>query len=113
MNDLVRPSHYQAYHEIVELEERGRPAGRVDVVGPVCETGDFLALDRMLPGLQAGDGLAILGSGAYGFVMASNYNSRGTSAEVLVNGKKAALVRERQPLEKIWELEKLAPWSKP
>ena len=74
MNDLVRPSHYQAYHEIVELEKR-RPAARVDVVGPVCETGDFLALDRMLPGLVAGDALAVLGAGAYGFVMASNYNS--------------------------------------
>ncbi|HEX5576211.1 MAG TPA: diaminopimelate decarboxylase [Gemmatimonadales bacterium] len=75
MNDLVRPSHYQAYHEIVELEERDRPPSRADVVGPVCETGDFLALDRRLPGIQPGDALAVLGAGAYGFVMASNYNS--------------------------------------
>ncbi|HEX6435329.1 MAG TPA: diaminopimelate decarboxylase, partial [Gemmatimonadales bacterium] len=82
MNDLVRPSHYQAYHEIVELEERGRAASRVDVVGPVCETGDFLALDRMLPGVEAGDDLAVLGAGAYGFVMASNYNSRPRPPEV-------------------------------
>ena len=88
MNDLVRPSHYQAYHEIVELVEQGRPAARVDVVGPVCETGDFLALDRTLPGLEAGDALAVLGAGAYGFVMASNYNSRPRPPEVMVDGGK-------------------------
>src|SRR5204862_5441652 len=62
MNDLVRPSHYQAYHEIVALEERGRRSSRADVVGPVCETGDFLTLDRMLPGLEAGDLLGVLGA---------------------------------------------------
>jgi diaminopimelate decarboxylase len=83
-----------------------------DVVGPICESGDFFAKDRPLPKVGEGDHLALLSAGAYGSVMASNYNSRGTAAEVLVNGNKAALVRERQPLEKIWELEKVAPWSK-
>jgi diaminopimelate decarboxylase len=109
MNDLVRPSHYQAYHEIVELEEGGRPAGRVDVVGPVCETGDFLALDRMLPGLAAGDGLAVLGAGAYGFVMASNYNSRPRPPEVIVDGGKWWVARPRETAEQLFEKERMSP----
>jgi diaminopimelate decarboxylase len=109
MNDLVRPSHYQAYHEIVELEERGRPAGRVDVVGPVCETGDFLALDRRLPGLEPGDGLAILGAGAYGFVMASNYNSRPRPAEVMVDGDRWWVAREREKMEDLFRSERMSP----
>jgi diaminopimelate decarboxylase len=109
MNDLVRPSHYQAYHEIVELEERGRQAGRVDVVGPVCETGDFLALDRMLPGLAAGDGLAVLGAGAYGFVMASNYNSRPRPPEVIVDGGKWWVARPRENVEQLFEKERVSP----
>jgi diaminopimelate decarboxylase len=109
MNDLVRPSHYQAYHEIVELEERGRPSVRADVVGPVCETGDFLALDRMLPGLQSGDGLAILGAGAYGFVMASNYNSRVRPAEVIVDGDRWWVARPRERVEDLFSTERLAP----
>jgi diaminopimelate decarboxylase len=109
MNDLVRPSHYQAYHEIVELEERGRPAGRADVVGPVCETGDFLALDRMLPGLEAGDELAVLGAGAYGFVMASNYNSRPRPAEVIVDGGKWWVARPREQVADLFDSERLSP----
>jgi diaminopimelate decarboxylase len=109
MNDLVRPSHYQAYHEIVEIEERHRPAGRVDVVGPVCETGDFLALDRMLPGLSAGDALAVLGAGAYGFVMASNYNSRPRPPEVIVDGGKWWVARPREQIENMLDSEKLSP----
>ena len=109
MNDLVRPSHYQAYHEIVEVEERGRPAGRVDVVGPVCETGDFLALDRMLPGLVAGDALAVLGAGAYGFVMASNYNSRPRPPEVVVDGGAWWVARPREQVEDLFATEKLSP----
>jgi diaminopimelate decarboxylase len=108
MNDLVRPSHYQAYHEIVELEEHGRPTARADVVGPVCETGDFLALDRMLPGLVAGDGLAVLGAGAYGFVMASNYNSRPRPPEVMVDGRKWWLARPRERVEELFESEKVS-----
>jgi diaminopimelate decarboxylase len=109
MNDLVRPSHYQAYHEIVELEERGRPVRRVDVVGPVCETGDFLALDRMLPGVEAGDGLAILGAGAYGFVMASNYNSRPRPPEVIVDGQQWWVARPREEPEDLFRTERLSP----
>jgi diaminopimelate decarboxylase len=109
MNDLVRPSHYQAYHEIVELEERGRPAARADVVGPVCETGDFLALDRMLPGLLSGDGLAVLGAGAYGFVMASNYNSRPRAAEVIVDRARWWVARPRESLDDLFRSERVAP----
>jgi diaminopimelate decarboxylase len=109
MNDLVRPSHYQAYHEIVELVERHRPGSRVDVVGPVCETGDFLALDRALPGLEAGDGLAVLGAGAYGFVMASNYNSRPRPPEIMVDDGKWWVAREREKVETLFSTEKLTP----
>ena len=109
MNDLVRPSHYQAYHEIVELVEQGRPSARVDVVGPVCETGDFLALDRDLPGLQAGDGLAVLGAGAYGFVMASNYNSRPRPPEIIVDGGKWWVARPREEVDSLFESERLSP----
>ena len=109
MNDLVRPSHYQAYHEIVELVEHGRPGGRADVVGPVCETGDFLALDRDLPGLEAGDGLAVLGAGAYGFVMSSNYNSRPRPPEIIVDGGKWWVAREREKVESLFATEQLSP----
>jgi diaminopimelate decarboxylase len=109
MNDLVRPSHYQAYHEIVELVEQGRPPTRADVVGPVCETGDFLALDRTLPGLEAGDGLAVLGAGAYGFVMASNYNSRPRPPEVIVDGAKWWVARPRESVEELFRGERLSP----
>jgi len=109
MNDLVRPSHYQAYHEIVEVEERRRGAARVDVVGPVCETGDFLALDRMLPGLVAGDALAVLGAGAYGFVMSSNYNSRPRPPEVMVDGGKWWVARSREQVQDLFATEKLSP----
>jgi diaminopimelate decarboxylase len=112
MNDLVRPSHYRAYHEIVELESHGRPAAPVDVVGPVCETGDFLALDRTLPGLAAGERLAVLGAGAYGFVMASSYNSRPRPAEVLVDGGRWAIVRPRERVEDLFAGETAEPvWS--
>jgi diaminopimelate decarboxylase len=109
MNDLVRPSHYRAYHEIVELEARGRPESLVDVVGPVCETGDFLALDRTLPGLDAGDRLAVLGAGAYGFVMASTYNGRPRPAEVLVDGGRWAVVRPRERIEELYAGETAEP----
>jgi diaminopimelate decarboxylase len=109
MNDLVRPSHYQAYHEIVELIEHGRAGGRADVVGPVCETGDFLALDRSLPGLEAGDSLAVLGAGAYGFVMASNYNSRPRPPEVIVDAEKWWVAREREKVEDLFATERMSP----
>lgn len=109
MNDLVRPSHYQAYHEIVEVEERGRPPIRVDVVGPVCETGDFLALDRSLPDVGPGERLAVLGAGAYGFVMASNYNSRPRPAEVVVDGDSWWIARPRETIEDLYRHERLNP----
>ena len=109
MNDLVRPSHYQAYHEIVELEASGRPAVRVDVVGPVCETGDFLALDRTLPDVVAGDRLAVLGAGAYGFVMASNYNTRPRPAEVVVDGARWWVARPRERVDQLFHDERMSP----
>ncbi|MGH7711227.1 MAG: diaminopimelate decarboxylase, partial [Gemmatimonadaceae bacterium] len=87
MNDLLRPSHYQAYHRIEAVEVRDATDGdglRADVVGPVCESGDFLALDRELPDVQVGDYLAVFSAGAYGFSMASNYNARPRAAEVVV-----------------------------
>jgi diaminopimelate decarboxylase len=105
MNDLVRPSHYSAYHEIVELEASGRRAAPVDVVGPVCETGDFLALDRTLPSLQRGDRLAVLGAGAYGFVMSSNYNSRPRAAEAVVDGSTWKIARARETFDDLLRAE--------
>src|SRR5262249_40573671 len=109
MNDLVRPSHYQAYHEIIELEEQGRPDTRVDVVGPVCETGDFLALDRRMPGVVPGERMAVLGAGAYGFVMASNYNSRPRPAEVVVDGGTWWVARPRETVEEMFAKEQPSP----
>ena len=109
MNDLVRPSHYMAYHDIVEVEAKDRDGGRMDVVGPVCETGDFLALDRPLPGVAAGELLAVLGAGAYGFVMSSNYNTRPRAAEVLVDGGRWAVVRQRERVAALFESETAVP----
>lgn len=109
MNDLVRPSHYLAYHEMVELELGGRPPAEVDVVGPVCETGDFLARDRVLPGLDRDERLAVLGAGAYGFVMASNYNTRPRAAEVMVDGDRWWIARPRESLAELFSTERLSP----
>ncbi len=109
MNDLVRPSHYMAYHEMVEVESGGRPAAEVDVVGPVCETGDFLARDRMLPVLDRGERLAVLSAGAYGFVMASNYNTRPRAAEVVVDGDRWWVSRPRETLADLFATERLSP----
>src|SRR5947208_4184890 len=113
MNDLIRPALYQSYHEIVPCRasvsdadpststsmSMSKSLERIDIVGPVCESGDFFALDRQMPELHEGDLLSIMSSGAYGFVMASNYNSRLLPAEVLVRGDKFALIRERQTWE--------------
>jgi diaminopimelate decarboxylase len=112
MNDLIRPAFYEAYHEIVPVTRKGGSLVSSDVVGPICESGDFFAQDRPLPRMRAGDTLALMSAGAYGFVMASNYNTRALAAEVLVSGKQAALVRERQPLVEIWRGESVAPWLK-
>src|SRR5256886_14979408 len=94
MNDLIRPALYHSYHEIVPVKEtRSERESKIDIVGPVCESGDFFALDREMPELHEGDLLAIMSAGAYGFVMASNYNSRRLPTEVPVRGDKFALVR--------------------
>ncbi|ABG03056.1 diaminopimelate decarboxylase [Rubrobacter xylanophilus DSM 9941] len=95
MNDLIRPSLYGAYHEVLPLDE-GADQTRADLVGPVCESGDFLARDRDLPDAREGDVLAVMNAGAYGFSMASNYNSRPRPAEVLVREDRWAVVRERE-----------------
>lgn len=97
MNDLIRPSLYQAHHEIVPVTPRkGARKLIADVVGPVCETGDFFARDRVMPAMQPGDLVAILDAGAYGQTLASNYNSRPRPAEVLIEGKRARLIRRRE-----------------
>ena len=111
MNDLIRPAFYDSYHEIVPLTRKGGATIPSDVVGPICESGDYFAKDRPLPKVGEGDHLALLSAGAYGSVMGSNYNSRGLAAEVLVKGKKSALVRRRQELSEIWALESKAPWQ--
>ena len=107
MNDLIRPSLYGAYHEIVPVSVKTRETETTDVVGPICETGDYFARDRKLPVLNEGDLLAILDVGAYGSVLGSNYNTRGRSAEVLVNGTKARLVRRRESVDDQTRLETL------
>jgi diaminopimelate decarboxylase len=108
MTDLLRPSHYNAYHRIeaVDLVD-GR--SRVDVVGPVCESGDFLALDREIEDLRPGDLVAVHSAGAYGYVMSSNYNTRGRPAEVLVDGDRFALVTQRESYEHLVMPELLEP----
>jgi diaminopimelate decarboxylase len=99
MNDLIRPALYQAYQRIEPVGPPEEPARTVDVVGPVCESGDFLARERTLPRVERGDLLAVHSAGAYGFAMASNYNARRRAAEVLVRGDRFAVVRERESLE--------------
>jgi diaminopimelate decarboxylase len=98
MNDLIRPALYQAHHEIVPVRPRAGRARVVDVVGPVCETGDFFARDRKLAHVEPGDLLVLLDAGAYGMAQASNYNSRPRAAEVLVEGAQARLIRRREEL---------------
>lgn len=99
MNDLIRPALYQSHHEVIPVVQRDVEAVTADVVGPVCETGDFLARDRRMPAVEPGDLLAICTAGAYGFVQASNYNARPRAAEVLVEGREAKLIREREKYE--------------
>ena len=105
MNDLVRPSLYGSYHAIREVKPQGRPNLNVDVVGPICESGDFLARDREIPAVEPGELLAVSSAGAYGFTMSSNYNSRPRAAEVLVDGNKAKLARKRESYEDLIRLE--------
>ncbi len=92
MNDLIRPSLYQSYHQIVPLHVRDARHEIADVVGPLCETGDFFALDRLLPVVERGECLAVLCTGAYGYVLSSNYNGRPKPAEILVDGERTGLI---------------------
>jgi diaminopimelate decarboxylase len=107
MTELLRPSHYQAYHHIEPVRPRQRATVRIDVVGPVCESGDFLALDREMPDIEAGDLLAVRTAGAYGYSMASNYNARPRAAEVLVDGDRWALTTEREEYRDLTRLERI------
>jgi diaminopimelate decarboxylase len=102
MNDLIRPTLYEGWHQIVPTRKPAtNVTEKVDVVGPICETGDFLAQDRELAPVKEGDVLAVMSAGAYGFSMASNYNTRPLAAEIMVDGAKSFVVRERQTLEDI------------
>lgn len=112
MNDLIRPAFYDAYHEIVPVTRRSGATVSTDVVGPICESGDFFCQDRPLPRVKTGEYLALMSAGAYGSVMSSNYNTRPLTAEVMVKGTQVALVRERQSLKDIWAQERIAPWQK-
>ena len=109
MNDLIRPALYQAWQAIISLEENKKAIEKqYDVVGPICETGDFLAKDRALA-INEGDLLAVRSSGAYGFTMSSNYNSRPRAVEILVDGDKAHVIRQRETIEQLWQGESLLP----
>lgn len=107
MNDLIRPSLYQAYHAIRPVVENNRPEKVVDVVGPICESGDFLAQERALPQTMPGELLAVMSAGAYGFTMSSNYNARPRPAEVLVHGNIFDIIRERETLDDLLRGERI------
>lgn len=107
MNDLIRPAFYESYHEILTVKESSETGSVVDVVGPVCESGDFLAQDRELTAVKSGDLLAVLSAGAYGFVMSSNYNTRPRVPEVLVKEGNFSVVRERETYEDLLKLESI------
>ncbi|MBB1389048.1 MULTISPECIES: diaminopimelate decarboxylase [Shewanella] len=108
MNDLIRPALYSAWQNIIPVQQNDAPTFAYDIVGPVCETGDFLGKDRQLA-VKAGDLLAVRSSGAYGFVMASNYNSRPRVAEIMVDGSDDFVVRQRETLQQLWQGEYLLP----
>jgi diaminopimelate decarboxylase len=111
-NDLLRPAFYNSYHPIRPvLEDSARPRITADVVGPICETGDFLARDRELADLRPGELVAIGAAGAYGFTMASNYNTRPRAAEVMVKGDQVAVVRRRETVEELLALESVPSWK--
>jgi diaminopimelate decarboxylase len=112
MNDLIRPTLYDAEHEIKPVREPAPGAARIvaDVVGPVCETGDYLALGRELPQVEAGDLLAVMTAGAYGSVQAGTYNTRPLAPEVLVRGADAEIVRPRQRYDELIGLDRLPSW---
>jgi diaminopimelate decarboxylase len=107
MNDLIRPSLYDAYHHILPVLQRKREIILCDVVGPICESGDFLAKERELRKVERGEYLAVMGAGAYGFTMSSNYNSRPRAAEVLVRGNEHFLIRSRETYRDLIRNEKI------
>jgi diaminopimelate decarboxylase len=113
MNDLIRPTLYDAWHEIIPVAEPvdGTREMIADIVGPICETGDYFALDRKLPEVEQGDLLAIMTAGAYGAAQSGTYNSRPLVAEVLVKGSRFDLVRPRQTYEDLIGLDHLAAWQ--
>ena len=110
MNDLIRPAMYDAYHDIRPLRPRAGDLVAYDVVGPVCETGDTFTRERLLPLLEAGDLVAFMTAGAYGAVMASEYNSRPLVPEVLVRGGEFAVIRERPSYDDMLRRERLPAW---
>ena len=110
MNDLIRPTLYEAFHEIEPVKHSNLPQITADVVGPVCESGDFLAQDRKMPGVKEGDLLAVMSAGAYGAVMASTYNSRPLVPEVLVDGDKWHVIRPRPSIEALIALDSVPDW---
>ena len=110
MNDLIRPSLYGSYQRIQPVHKKDRIETTVDVVGPICESGDFLAKDRKIPKVEPGELLAVMSAGAYGFSMSSNYNSRPRAAEVLVRGNDFHVVRERETYTDLVKGEKVPRW---
>jgi diaminopimelate decarboxylase len=112
MNDLIRPTLYEAHHDILPVTQAGKTERTIvaDVVGPVCESGDYLALDRRLPEPRAGDLLAIMTAGAYGAVQSGTYNTRPLVPEVLVKGDEYAVVRPRIDVDALIAMDKAAPW---
>lgn len=112
MNDLIRPTLYDAYHEIAPLKKKSSKKIKVDVVGPICESGDYFAKDRLLPAMNKGDRLAIFSAGAYGYVMASNYNVRGRAPEIMVKGNKWEIIKERETFNDLIRGEKIPTFLK-
>ena len=112
MNDLIRPTLYEAHHDILPVRQAAATQLTItaDVVGPVCETGDYLALDRTLPALEDGDLLAIMTAGAYGAVQSGTYNTRPLVPEVLVKGDQYAVVRPRIDVDALIAMDRTAPW---
>ncbi|HEX7650590.1 MAG TPA: diaminopimelate decarboxylase, partial [Noviherbaspirillum sp.] len=108
MNDLMRPAMYEAWHGVQSVSQREGKGKTYDIVGPVCESGDWLARERELA-IEQGDLLAIMSAGAYGMTMSSNYNTRGRAAEVMVDGDKVHLIRKREEPSELYRLESLLP----
>ncbi len=108
MNDLIRPALYEAWHDIRPVRPRSMPARRYDIVGPICESADFLGHERDLA-LEPGDLLAVMSAGAYGMAMSSNYNTRPRAAEVMVDGNQLHLIRARESVAELFAAERILP----